>query len=320
MASSKVFSFSDPFPYQATIRATDAELYPTTKGQFQADLMQINFDRLWMQRFHERLPQVYAGKIRPGRRIIGFLTDADQPSLQHRGREFSPQEIVVSEEDVVHHRTSGDCRSGSMSLTTDDFDTAYKAVVGHEFPVDKLKRVVRPSPDLMLRLTDLHGMVGQMAKTTPDVLELPEVSRALEQQLVHVMVRCVADGVFSKITATGHRHEVIIARFKEFLEANPDTPLYLPEICAAVGAAERTLRIVCEEHLGMGPIRYLSLRRMHLARRALLQAMPWTTTVTRIATDHGFWELGRFAGAYRALFGETPSTTLQRLSDHRVMV
>ena len=59
-------------------------------------------------------------------------------------------------------------------------------------------------------------------------------------------------------------------------------------------------------------MRYLALRRMHLVRRALLHAIPSTTTVTRIATDHGFWELGRFSVNYRAMFGETPSATLQR--------
>lgn len=312
MASSNHFSFSDPFPYQAVIRATDAELYPITKGQFRAELTQINFDRLWMQRSHERLPAIYATKVKPGRVIIGFLTDADQPSVQNCGRNVSPQEILVLGEEGMHHRTSGDCRFGSMSLPTDDFDAAFKAVTGHEFSVDNLKRTVRPSPELMLRLTGLHGTAGQMAATTPEILELPEVPRVLEQQLVHLMVRCLAEGVFSKIGATGFRHNVIIARFKEFLEANPDGPLYLPEICAAVGAAERALRFACEEHFGMGPIRYLALRRMHLVRRALLEAMPLKTTVTRIATDHGFWELGRFAGAYRALFGETPSATLQR--------
>jgi AraC-like DNA-binding protein len=62
----------------------------------------------------------------------------------------------------------------------------------------------------------------------------------------------------------------------------------------------------------MGPIRFLTLRRMHLAHRALLRADPSKSTVTRIVTDHGFWELGRFSVAYRALFGESPSETLQR--------
>jgi AraC-like DNA-binding protein len=110
------------------------------------------------------------------------------------------------------------------------------------------------------------------------------------------------------------RQDRILTRFAEFLKANPDRPLYLTEICAAIGVAERTLRAACEEHLGMGPIRYLTLRRMHLVRRALLHSHPSTATVTQIVTDHGFWELGRFSVAYRMLFGEQPSETLRRPS------
>ena len=317
MAWSRVLSFTDPFPYQAAIRAADVELYPTTKGEFHAELTQINLNQLWMQRFHERLPQIYVGKVRPGRRIIGFLTDEDQPTLLHCGRDVSPHDIVFSDDDVMHHRTEGDCRYGGMSMTNDDFDAACKAIVGHEFPVDKLKRFVRPNPDLMSRLTRIHGTVGLIAKTSPPLLELPEVSRALEQQLVHLMVRCLTEGASAKMTTGGLRHNAIIARFEAFLEANPNKPLYLAEICAAIGATERTLRNACEEYLGIGPIRYLGLRRMHLVRRALLRAVYSTTTVTRVATDHGFWELGRFSVTYRIMFGETPSETLQRLADGR---
>lgn len=64
----------------------------------------------------------------------------------------------------------------------------------------------------------------------------------------------------------------------------------------------------------MGPIRYLSLRRMHLVRRALARGDPSLVTVTQLATDYGFWELGRFSVTYRALFGEPPSVTLRRPS------
>jgi transcriptional regulator GlxA family with amidase domain len=117
------------------------------------------------------------------------------------------------------------------------------------------------------------------------------------------------------MTAGARRHDKIIARFEEFLESHPDRPLYLTEICAAICVPERTLRVACEEHLGMAPIRFLSLRRMHLVHRALRQADPSKTTVTRIATDHGFWELGRFSVAYRVMFDETPSDSLRRPYD-----
>ena len=92
-------------------------------------------------------------------------------------------------------------------------------------------------------------------------------------------------------------------RFRRVLEENPDEPLYLPEICKAIGVSDRTLRRCCQEHLGMGSKRYLLLRRMHLARRALRESSPIEATVAKTATQCGFWHFGRFAGAYQALFG-----------------
>ena len=62
----------------------------------------------------------------------------------------------------------------------------------------------------------------------------------------------------------------------------------------------------------MGPKHYLLLRRMHMVRRTLRQSAPAHTTVTEAAMRYGFWQLGRFAGEYRALFGEAPSATLAR--------
>src|SRR5258706_6546810 len=109
------------------------------------------------------------------------------------------------------------------------------------------------------------------------------------------MIRGLTEGASSGMTTGGRRHDAIVARFEEFLEAHPDTPLYLTEICAGIGVAERTLRGACEEHLGMGPIRYSNLRGMDLVRPALLRADP-SESVTQVATCQGFLELGSFAG------------------------
>jgi AraC-like DNA-binding protein len=309
---SRVFSFSDPSACQAVIRSADVELLPTAKGSFRAEIAQIGMNRLLIHRFRVSLPQVNTVAVKPGRRSIGFLTELNSSPFLHCGVEVSPGDIIVNRFDVVHQRSDANLRYGTMSLPIDDLDAAAETILGRELPRTPYKRVIRPNSALMLRLLKLHKSVGQLAHDAADILELPQVLRALENELIHIMVRCLAEDTAVEPTASSHRHDAIIARFEEFLETHPDQPLYLPEICAAIGVAERTLRASCEEHLGMGPIRYLTLRRMHLVRRTLLRSDPSKASVTQIVTDHGFWELGRFSVAYRMLFGESPSYTLRR--------
>jgi hypothetical protein len=57
------------------------------------------------------------------------------------------------------------------------------------------RHIFHPQPQLMSRLLKLHRAIGQLAHDTPDILQLPEVLRALENKFVHVMVRYLADAV-----------------------------------------------------------------------------------------------------------------------------
>jgi AraC-like DNA-binding protein len=168
----------------------------------------------------------------------------------------------------------------------------------------------------MARLWHLHAAARHLAVAAPAILSHPEASIALEHELIHAMVTCLADEKPINVRLGWRQHTQIINRFEGLLAENCDRPMHLAEICAAVNTNERTLRASCVEHLGMGPIRYLWLRRMHLARRALLRADPTKVTVTQIATGHGFWELGRFSVSYQALFGESPLASLRKAPDY----
>jgi AraC-like DNA-binding protein len=126
------------------------------------------------------------------------------------------------------------------------------------------------------------------------------------------MIGCLTTGNAVEVRDIHCRRAAVMRRLEAILEANSEESLYMAELCTAVGVSYPTLRACCQEHLGMSPKRYLWLRRMHLARRALRRADPEKTTVTEIATNHGFWELGRFSVAYRSLFGESPSLALRR--------
>jgi AraC family ethanolamine operon transcriptional activator len=76
-----------------------------------------------------------------------------------------------------------------------------------------------------------------------------------------------------------------------------------------VGVSERSLRNAFYDVYTTSPKRYLKLWQLHQVRRELRAAH---ASVTDVATLHGFFELGRFAGEYKALFGEVPSATLHK--------
>ena len=312
MAWSRVLNFDDPLAYQAAIQGGQLEILPTAKGRFQVEMSQTRLDRVWMQRFHVALPQISTAVTASDRKAIAFLVDEESPNLQHCGMEVTSDNIILCGHDVWHQRSASNFQYGSMSVSASEFPHLHESIIGYEFRERRRAPIVRPDPNLMSQIRSLHKTIGQLVKDTSDILDRRAVLQKFEDQLIRAMMQCFAAGSDERASRGGQQHEIVVGRFEQFLEANVDRPLYLSEICAAIGVSERVLRICCEEHLGMGPIRFLTLRRMHLAHRALRQADPSTSTVTRVATGFGFWELGRFSGAYRALFGELPSATLRR--------
>jgi transcriptional regulator GlxA family with amidase domain len=86
-----------------------------------------------------------------------------------------------------------------------------------------------------------------------------------------------------------------------------------------MGVTDRALRSCCAEFIGITPSRYVLLRRLKRACGALRETDPAATSVAEVAHSCGFTELGRFAVAYRTVFGEMPSTTLRRTSGQGVL-
>ena len=312
------FTHDDPIPYQAAIRGGEVELAVTAKGGFRGKLIRIDLHKLWMQHGTENLPRVMHCVMSKQRAGFVFNADPSASAAHYSGLKLDPNAIfVLGPGSSAHSRTVGPHSWASMSLATEDLSAASRALVGGELTDRPAVRLLHANPAHMDRLMRLHMAARGFAELAPETLAHPEISVALENELVHALVSCLADEVPAKAGSGWRYHTAIIDRFEQVLAANYDRPIHLADICSAVGASERTLRASCEEHLGMGPIRYLWLRRMHLARRALLGADPATATVTQIATEYGFWELGRFSVSYQALFGEAPSASLRKTPSSR---
>jgi AraC family transcriptional regulator, ethanolamine operon transcriptional activator len=115
----------------------------------------------------------------------------------------------------------------------------------------------------------------------------------------------------SKRPHTRASRRLAVERAEAYLLAHADATVTIAQLCRIVGLRERTLRNAFYDLHGVSPKRYTIRLRLYGVRRELRGAVGRQTTVTSIASQYGFFDLGRFAGAYKAMFGEVPSATLR---------
>jgi AraC-like DNA-binding protein len=133
--------------------------------------------------------------------------------------------------------------------------------------------------------------------------------RALAEQLGMAIVRAVAGDRPNRRREGIAACAALVRGAEEILRARRYQPVSVPELCAALGASEARLREAFQRIYGTGPSSFLRLRRLHLVRRKLRTTRREECTVSAAASSLGFYEFGRFAGEYRAVFGELPSQT-----------
>ena len=187
----------------------------------------------------------------------------------------------------IYYRSTGAMLLAAMSLPIQDLASVGWSIAGCSLTPPHDALVVTPTPSAIARLWRLHAAAGRLAEEAPEVLANPDAARGLEQELIQAMVACLSTADVRENRSAQRRHDRIMRRFHAVLEENIGCALYVPDLCAAIGVPERTLRTCCLERLGMAPKEYLRLRRMNLARHDLREADPAVTTVTDMAMRYG---------------------------------
>ncbi|MBR0859018.1 helix-turn-helix domain-containing protein [Bradyrhizobium liaoningense] len=128
------------------------------------------------------------------------------------------------------------------------------------------------------------------------------------------IVECMAANVISSLPTDDRgwlpSARRVIRKVEDHLAEAGTRPVHVSEICDVLGISRRTLHRAFQEVFGIGPVTFLRHKRLCMTHSILRESAPGTTTVASVAMQQGFFELGRFAHYYQAMFGEYPSQTL----------
>jgi AraC-like DNA-binding protein len=155
----------------------------------------------------------------------------------------------------------------------------------------------------MLRALELCGRAG------PAPVLAAEIEHGVLTALLLGQRHNYTDAIFSARTLPAPR---VVRRVVELVDAAPEKPWTVADLALFAGVSARSLHAAFRRQLGTSPMSYVRRRRLEHAHDELLDLDPSSgTRVIDVALRHGFTHTGRFAAAYRARFGESPSTTLR---------
>jgi AraC family transcriptional regulator, ethanolamine operon transcriptional activator len=255
---------------------------------------------------------VVEGASRPGGLTIFFQTQGDS-AFSGNGRRLDALSLMIAGpgDEFCLAADSSSRRWCSLYVP----NALLNANEAAPSPAISMRGVYRLPPDRIDRFRFIVGQLDEAVQRGQADFVPTAAQTAAEHKLVQEIRNVLA--VPDDLESTPGRQVVsrsqIIRMSLDFVEQSDGEHLSVQQLAGVASVSERTLRDAFQRYFGVAPVQYLNRRTLHQVRKALKSADPSVTTVTRIATQFGVWELGRFARDYCFLFGELPSQTLRRL-------
>ena len=296
----------------------DLELMQLQPGPLQAECLLVRLEHLQLLRLWLSRPLLSLGSKPRNSFIISLSLQPLLPgpvSLQAHGEELPEQSVYgLDPGREVHLLTP---QGYDLALLCMDQGSLLGKADALGCP--ELERPFRQHNWLRLdpdRLAEIRRfLIGlfQLAEVQPDLLAALEQRRRLTGDLLPLVLEALVDGIERH---SGKRREParidLVKQVEAWARVNPTTPICLEDLCQIAYASRRSLMRGFREHLGMGPMAFLKLRRLHGVHAALLRHGPEAVQVQELAADWGFHNAGHFARDYRRQFGELPLQTLRR--------
>jgi AraC-like DNA-binding protein len=303
-----VMEFDDPAVVAAALRDASVEYLSHAPGRFRATLTSASFAGVQLQIMSDG-PHLSRGTIAPGHAALLFMLSGPPARPVVNSHAMSVADLMLlGPGGAVESQVATPIEWAAVS-----FDAgAFAHVAGDEgapgageFTPRRFGIALRVGIEARLR------DIAAIAAADPHRLLADAVQRSVADELQHFARQAVHSETVDGASLRALRRRVQLVRLAdEYMAGRIGQSLYSEEVREALGVPMRTLHDAFVAVHGMSMHRYLRIRRLNLARRALrIDPGGGQTQVKAAALRYGFWHFGRFAQEYRALFGELPSET-----------
>jgi hypothetical protein len=191
MAGCGTATFTDPDEYRRRVPGANIDLVLTGPGDFRARVTWIDTGQLRLVRCNENVPRVA---------FVGFATEMVSISLLTQyhpppncnGVKIGPGEIVLhGRGEPMHQRTFGPGCWSFITMAPKVLADACETLTHERLALPTATMILRPPSKPLASLSRLLARACKVCMAKPDVMAHREVTRALEQDLIHALVHCL---------------------------------------------------------------------------------------------------------------------------------
>jgi AraC family ethanolamine operon transcriptional activator len=292
--------------------AGDLSIVITGPGSLQVRLIKLALKNVRIISVQENLPRIAFIRVPDDTILLTFPISSHSAPVWGGIPCGADGFITVRGGESLHMRTEGSVYWCAVWFPAVVFHRFRRALTGKPADLPGPVCAWRPPASARGALLRLITSAVRTAHTEWVALTVDQAAHGLEQQIIHSCIECMEGAPFIQETPATRRHRDLVTRFEALLQTNEEADVRMSDLSGPLEVSERELRRSCQHQLGMSPMNYLRLHRMQLAHRALRHGMVEPVRVADLAVRYGFRNPGRFASAYRKLFGELPSSTLRR--------
>jgi len=277
------------------------------KGKFSATISAIHTPRIQIHDVHYSHGFITRGEFPKDCIMIGYVRSDTKVTFQNRVLQKN-ELVITTDSGEIDYLASAENRVFTISVEKQLFLETFFDFFDEPFELHQVKNRFFIKPHMLtLFLKRIHTWMT-FSKSNHALLLSEDKYGMAELEILGDLFSCLM--IEQRVKK---RSEFHIEKARDLLHSNIDERFNSVMLTRELGISQRQLQRLFKEKYGISPKRYLLNLRINAVRKELLLADPTKATISGIALKYHFFDLNHFSKAYKMLFGELPSHTLQKL-------
>jgi len=307
---------ADSDEHAAALGEWDQTYDQLSPGQFEGKVIDIWFEGLQLFRETTNRSVSQAGTTWKGSYVVGI-------PVNMKGSGLFAKQVLTPDSMLTFHSDK------DFTLTTPEHFDVVALAIPEKILIeamqprsnDELGKLFPSSPAVLVtppgQLDELRNCLLSILDPRnfePELLAYPQVQKAMSSAIIGHLAEVLGSASEAPPPSRSFKGRYQVVReATDYALSHTDEPITVSDLCIKFNISRRMLNYCFMEVLNTNPVLYLRTLRLNGVRRELRDTIASAQAIRDIACKWGFWHLSRFAGEYRALFGELPSETQRGL-------